>query len=237
VDVAEPRAPVSRRRRRWESITAALVAALPLLTIFFWLCLIYGWQAWGNPAPWLNSDEFERAQLARAIAATGHEAQRTVPHAFDSLYTYLIAPAWRIGDMSRAYGVAKGIGVVTMTAIVFPAYLLARLFVAQRWALFACVAAAANQRMRRVISVFAMSQKQSAAVGYASGSWSSISEYASAGIAAAATQANSAQRCETNSRASRYAGKTTAVIVTTPIPFATPYARDVSPIRHAGAIK
>jgi hypothetical protein len=142
VDAAEPRAPVSRRRRRWESITAALVAALPLLTIFFWLCLIYGWQAWGNPAPWLNSDEFERAQLARAIAATGHEAQRTVPHAFDSLYTYLIAPAWRIGDTSRAYGVAKAIGVVAMTAVVFPAYLLARLFVSPRWALFACVGAA-----------------------------------------------------------------------------------------------
>src|SRR6266511_4162007 len=95
----------------------------------------------------------------------------------------------------------------------------------------------APDTVRCVISVFAISQKQSTAVGYASGSWSSISEYANAGMTAAATQANTAQRCETNSRASRYDGKTTAVMVTTPIPFATPYARDVSPIRHAGAIR
>ena len=139
---SSPGAPVSRRRRRSEWITAALVAALPLLTIFFWLCLIYGLQAWGNPAPWLNSDEFERAQLARAVAATGHEAQRTVPHAFDSIYVYLIAPAWWIGNTSHAYGVAKAIGVVSMTAVVFPAYLLARLFVSWRWALFAGAGAA-----------------------------------------------------------------------------------------------
>jgi hypothetical protein len=85
----------------------------------------------------LNSDEFERAQLSRAVASTGHEALRTMPHAFDSLYVYLIAPAWWIHDTSQAYGVAKAIGVATMTAVVFPVYLLARTLVSRRWALFA----------------------------------------------------------------------------------------------------
>jgi hypothetical protein len=38
-------------------------------------------------------------------------------------------------------------------------------------------------------------------------------------------------------RARRYTGKTTAVMVVKPIALATPYARDVSWIHHAGAMK
>ena len=62
-------APAARSRGR-----SALAAALPLVTLFVWLCLLYGWEAWGSVAPWLNSDEFEHAQLSRAVASTGHEA-------------------------------------------------------------------------------------------------------------------------------------------------------------------
>jgi hypothetical protein len=113
-----------------------------VLLIFVWLCLLYGWEAWGNLTPWLISDEFERAQLSRAVAKTGHEALRTVPQSFDTLYVYLIAPAWWIHDTSRAYGVAKAIGVATMTSVVFPTYLLARMLVSTRWALFAAAGAA-----------------------------------------------------------------------------------------------
>ena len=61
---------------------------------------------------------------------------------FDSLYVYLIAPAWWIHDTSHAYGVAKAIGVATMAAVVFPVYLLARTLVSRRWALFAAAGAA-----------------------------------------------------------------------------------------------
>jgi hypothetical protein len=123
-------------------LSAALGAALPLLTIFAWLCLVYGWQAWRTVSPWVIPDEFERVQLSRAIAATGHAAQRTVPQPFSTLYVYLIAPAWRIHSTSRAYGVVKAIGVVTMTSVVFPAYLLARTIASKPWALFAAVGAA-----------------------------------------------------------------------------------------------
>ena len=142
MEVAEPGRPpaVARTTRsRWK---VGLAAALPILTVFVWLCLVYGWEAWGQLAPWLNSDEFERAQLSRAVASTGREASRTVPHAFDSLSAYLVAPAWWIHDTSQAYGVAKAIGVATLTAVVFPVYLLARTLVSRRWALFAAAGAA-----------------------------------------------------------------------------------------------
>src|SRR5262249_36479503 len=141
MDVAERRHALTRRTpavsRR---LLVALGTALPLLTIFVWLCLLYGWEAWGNASPWLVTDEFERAQLSRAVAMTGHEAIRTVPHPFDTLYVYLIAPAWWIHDTTRAYGAAKAIGVATMTCAIFPSYLLARLFVPKRWAFFAAPA-------------------------------------------------------------------------------------------------
>ena len=68
-----------------------------------------------------------------------------------------------------------------------------------------------------------------------SGSSSSIDEYASAGISAAPAAANNAHLRETSVRARRYVGKTTDVIVTTPIALTTPYARLVLWIHHAGA--
>jgi hypothetical protein len=142
MDVAERRHALTRFTpavpRR---VLVALATALPLITIFVWLCLLYGWEAWGNAAPWLVTDEFERAQLSRAVAMTGHEAIRTMPHPFDTLYVYLIAPAWWIHDTTRAYGAAKAIGVATMTCALFPSYALARLFVPKRWAFFAATAA------------------------------------------------------------------------------------------------
>jgi len=142
VEVAEPetaRAPASAVRSR---LKARLGAALPIVTVFFWLCLLYGLEAWGNVAPWLNSDEYERSQLARAVAATGHATWRTAPHAFVSLYVYLIAPAWWLHHTTQAYGVAKAIGVATMTAVTLPTYLLARTVVSRGWALFAAAGAA-----------------------------------------------------------------------------------------------
>jgi hypothetical protein len=142
MDVAERQRPLTRTRPARSRLLVALGTAVPVLTIFFWLCLLYGWESWGNLAPWLVSDEFERSQLSRAIAATGHAAQRTVPQPFGSFYVYLIAPAWWIHDTTRAYGLVKAIGVATMTAVVFPTYLLARMLVSKRWALFAGAGAA-----------------------------------------------------------------------------------------------
>ncbi|MGI8421812.1 MAG: hypothetical protein ACR2MU_06090 [Gaiellaceae bacterium] len=120
-----------------------MLAALPLATVFVWLCFLYGWESWGHVTPWLFTDELQNAQLSRAIASTGHAARRGVPYGFQTLYNYGLAPAWWLAGANTAYGVIKVIGVITMTSAVFPAYALARLVVRPRAALFAATATAA----------------------------------------------------------------------------------------------
>jgi hypothetical protein len=118
-----------------------VVAALPLVTVFVWLCLVYAIESWGHLTPWLFTDELEMTQLARSIADTGEAARRGDPHFFDTLYTFVLAPAWWIDDTESAYSAAKYVGVITMTSVVFPAYWLARLLVSPLRALFAATAA------------------------------------------------------------------------------------------------
>jgi hypothetical protein len=112
-----------------------LAGVLPLVTIYIWLCLLYGWEAWGNLTPWLFTDELEHTQFSRAIAETGRAARRGVEQSPDSLYAYIVAPAWWIHDTSAAYGVAKAIGIAAMTAAIFPTYALARMLVSKPAAL------------------------------------------------------------------------------------------------------
>ncbi|MFN2628495.1 MAG: hypothetical protein ABR569_07660 [Gaiellaceae bacterium] len=119
------------------------LTAVPLLSVFLWLCVVYGWEAWSRGTPWLFGDELELTQLARSLAATGHAARRGEPHSFNSLYTLLIAPAWRLSTTQSAYSAVKYIGVLTMTLTVFPAYFLGRLVASRRAALFAAAASAA----------------------------------------------------------------------------------------------
>jgi hypothetical protein len=119
-----------------------VVAALPLAIVFFWLCFLYAWESWGHVTPWLFSDEIKLAQISRTIAATGHPGAHQ-PGLFNTLYAYVLAPAWLIRDEHTAYAVAKYIGAITMASVFFPAYGIARL-VSSRWhALFAATAAAA----------------------------------------------------------------------------------------------
>ena len=61
-----------------------------------------------------------------ACATTGHPAERGQPHAADSIYTYLIAPLWRIHDVAAAYSAVKYVDVLVMAAVIFPTYLLAQ---------------------------------------------------------------------------------------------------------------
>jgi hypothetical protein len=120
-----------------------LLAALPLVTVFVWACVLYAWQAWLVETPWLYTDELEHAQLARAIAEGGEAARRGEPHELSSLYPLAIAPAWLLDSTQAAYDAAKYIGVVLMAAAAFPAYALARLLVSPRLALFAATASIA----------------------------------------------------------------------------------------------
>ena len=120
-----------------------ILAAVPLLSIFLWLCIVYAVEAWAHGTPWLFGDELELTQLSRAIADTGHAARRGEPHSFNSLWTYLMAPAWMIDNLHSAYTTVKYFAVIVMTLTVFPAYALARLVVGRRPALFAAAASGA----------------------------------------------------------------------------------------------
>jgi hypothetical protein len=115
-------------------------AAIPLATVFVALLALYAWEAARHSTPWFFTDELELSQISRAVAATGHGARRGEPYFWQTLYTWLIAPAWRIHSTTLAYAVVKYIGVITMTLSIVPAYFLARTIVSPRAALFAAVA-------------------------------------------------------------------------------------------------
>ncbi len=117
--------------------------ALPLVLAYVLLCCLYAWQASQRDSPTIFTDELEFAQISRSIAETGEAARRGVPYGFQTLYSFLVAPAWWIDDTASAYEAAKFIGVLVMTATIFPAYALARTIVSKPWALGAAVAAAA----------------------------------------------------------------------------------------------
>ncbi len=117
-----------------------LQRAIPLASAFLWLCTLYGWQVRGHVTPWLFTDELKLAQISRAISETGHAAQRGHPSSFETLYAYVIAPFWRLGDTGTGYAAIKYAGVIVMTSAIFPAYFLARMVVARPWALFAAIA-------------------------------------------------------------------------------------------------
>jgi hypothetical protein len=59
--------------RAW---SARLSDAIPLASIYVWLCIVYLVEAWSHITPWLFTDELELTQLSRSIAATG---SRTAP--------------------------------------------------------------------------------------------------------------------------------------------------------------
>lgn len=132
-------APATARRSPLDHI----LAALPVALVFLLLAILYAWESRGHKTPWLFGDELNLAQLSRSIQETGRAARRGEPHTFQTLYAYLLAPAWFLDDMHRAYSTVKYVGVLTMTAAVFPAYLLARIVVSRPAAWFAAAATAA----------------------------------------------------------------------------------------------
>jgi hypothetical protein len=127
----------ARAEPRGRTATDRLFAAVPLLTLFFWVCVLYMWEAWRHGSPWLFGDELQMTQLSRAIADTGHPARRGQPYTPDTLYPYFTAPAWLIHNVRHAYSTAKYMDVVAMTSTTFWTYGLARFVVRRPAALFA----------------------------------------------------------------------------------------------------
>lgn len=128
---------------RSAAFTDRLLAAVPLASIYIWLSAVYMFEAWRRVTPWLFGDELEFTQLSRAIAMTGHAAERGHPHSADSIYPYLTAPMWLIHDVSAAYSAVKYVDVLIMAAVVFPTYFLARMVVGKSASLFAAAGAGA----------------------------------------------------------------------------------------------
>jgi uncharacterized membrane protein len=133
----------ARTKSAERTLADRLLAAVPLLSIFLWLTIVYMVEAWAHKTPWLFGDELELTQLSRAIADTGHAARRGAPYSFTTLWTYVLAPAWLIDNLHSAYATVKYVTVIVTTATVFPAYGLARLLVGRRPALFVAAASAA----------------------------------------------------------------------------------------------
>jgi hypothetical protein len=118
-------------------------SAVPLLVVYFGLAALYAWQASRHPVPTIFTDELELTQLSRAISETGVPARRGEPYGLATLVAYVLAPVWWLGSATAAYAAAKLVLVLAMTAVVFPAYALARLVVPRWYALGAAGAAAA----------------------------------------------------------------------------------------------
>jgi len=119
------------------TLSERLVAAIPLLTLYFGLAALYAWQASRHPVPTIYSDEIELAWLSRSISETGEAARRGDPYGLATLVAYFLAPVWWVGSAATGYAAAKLLLVLAMTATVFPAYALARLVVPPWYALAA----------------------------------------------------------------------------------------------------
>jgi hypothetical protein len=117
-------------------------AAYPLVLAYVVVLILTAWQTTRHATPWNFTDELKWAELSRSVAHHGHPQLRLADAPADSLYTYLIAPAWWLRDSGSAYAAAKYVNAVVMTATMFPAYGLARLFARRATALVAAVAAA-----------------------------------------------------------------------------------------------
>ncbi|HXE94282.1 MAG TPA: hypothetical protein VN544_10815 [Gaiellaceae bacterium] len=133
----------ARRAPAEQTLVDRFLAAVPLLSIFLWLAIVYVIEAWAHKTPWLFGDELQLTQLSRSIADTGHAARRGAPYSFTTLWSYVLAPAWLIDNLHAAYATVKYLTVIVMTATVFPAYGIARLVVGRRPALFVATASAA----------------------------------------------------------------------------------------------
>jgi hypothetical protein len=116
---------------RFLEIVPFAAAALVVLMIMYWL-------AARRSTPTIFTDELEWAQLSRAIAASGHAAQRSEPTSFKSLYAFLIAPCWWLHSTAATYTAIKYVNTTVMATAAVPVYLLARQLVSVR---AACVAA------------------------------------------------------------------------------------------------
>jgi MFS family permease len=125
------------------SLLDRLLAAYPLVVAYLVLLILVAWQTTKHSTPWLFTDELEWSGRSQGIAHHGVPELRLHRVSTTSLYPYIIAPSWWLGATSRAYAAIKYTNAALMTAALFPAYALARLFVSRTAAIACGVATAA----------------------------------------------------------------------------------------------
>src|SRR5690349_9520786 len=140
----QPR-PSLNAQRLWRALPWAGLALVIL--IFYWV------EASLRKTPWLFTDELEWSQLSRAIASTGHAARRGDPHSFESLYSFLIAPAWWIHSTAAAYAAIKYLNAVVMCLTALPAYGIARTLLERRAAVVVALLSIAIPAMSYATSI------------------------------------------------------------------------------------
>ena len=119
------------------------LGAYPLVATYLVLLVLYAWQTTRIPSPWIFTDELKWSLLSRSIAHTGRPEIREHAAPVTSLYSYFLAPAWWLGSTSPGYAAAKYLNAAVMTATIFPAYGLARLFLPRLASYVAAVATVA----------------------------------------------------------------------------------------------
>lgn len=145
--------PAQRRERAPAPILDRVLALTPIASVYLWLALVYAAEAVGHKTPTIFSDELKWTQFARAISHHGVASIRGDRVGFQTLYVYLLAPAWWLHDAATAYSVVKYLNVLAMTLAVVPAYLLARRFVSKPSALLVAAASAAIPSMAYALSI------------------------------------------------------------------------------------
>src|SRR5882672_10850274 len=114
--------PVTQQRTGLDRFLAVVPVASGALIIL----MILFWEVGVRKTPTIFGDELKWAQLSRAIAETGHAAQRGEPASFKSLYSFLIAPCWWLNSTAAAYTAIKYVNLVVMSSAAIPIYFLAR---------------------------------------------------------------------------------------------------------------
>ncbi|MDX6477330.1 MAG: hypothetical protein QOH95_2841, partial [Gaiellaceae bacterium] len=115
------------------------LAVIPVAAGALIILMILFWEVGVRKTPTVFVDEVKWAQLSRAIAATGHAAQRGQAASFKSLYSFLIAPCWWLHSTSAAYTAIKYVNLTAMATAAIPVYFLARRLVSPAGAVVAAL--------------------------------------------------------------------------------------------------
>jgi hypothetical protein len=95
-------------------------------------------------APWIMVDELIYSELARGVASgDGFSIRGVATNEYGFVYPLLIAPAYLVDSLPRAYELVKAINALLMSLAAIPAYFLARRVLPRGLSLFAALLAVA----------------------------------------------------------------------------------------------